>query len=358
MSKNCNKLFFFFPYYQTGGSEKVHLQIVKCFSDHNPSVFFTDRSRDNKNKKEFYVNASCTNFFGLNNKVKVVEKILIFFLARRINNTEGAVVFGSNSRFFYSLIKKLKKEIKIIDLVHWLDAEIGKIIIENTANVNRRIAVTEAIRPVLKKEYEKSQIEAGQIDKLRVIENCVAIDNQAQKDYSGRLKILYIGRDSYEKRPEIAFAVEREISANKNFDFLFIGRGLKEAARKAGSRVAAREIKKDAELTKIYQEAHIIILTSLFEGFPFVIMEAMSFGVVPITTAVGGIPLHVVDNENGFLVESGSEEKIVKKIVSKLLELESDRLELQRTSIFAQEYALNNFSCRDFCSDYKKIIFE
>jgi glycosyltransferase involved in cell wall biosynthesis len=358
MLKNYNKLFFFFPYYHTGGSEKVHLQIVKCFSDFSPRVYFTDRSRDNKNKKEFYANARCMNFFGLNNKVKLVENILIFFLARKINRTSGAVVFGSNSRFFYSLIRKLRKEVKIIDLVHWLDGAIGKIIIENTANVNRRIAITEAIRPVLEREYRNRRIEARQIDKLRVIENCIAIGNQVQRDCSGRLKILYIGRDTYEKRPEIAFTVERELSANKNFDFLFIGRGLKEAARKAGSRVAVREIKEDAELAKIYQEAHIIILTSLFEGFPFVIMEAMSFGVVPITTAVGGIPLHVIDNENGFLVESGSEKKITKNIVSKLLELESSRSELQRTSIIAQEYALKNFSCRDFCSDYKKIIFE
>ena len=64
-----------------------------------------------------------------------------------------------------------------------------------------------------------------------------------------------------------------------------------------------------------YKESAIFCMTSNFEGFPMVLPEAMSFGVVPLAfdsfPAVSDI---IIDNKNGFLIPPFSIKQYVKKI--------------------------------------------
>lgn len=355
--RSRNKIYFFFPYYHTGGAEKVHLQIVKCFKDQKSMVFFTDRSRDRRNKEEFYKYAKCFNFYGLPNKIKIIEKILAVILASIINKSEKAIVFGSNSRFFYSLIKKLKRQVRIIDLVHWLDGEIGRIIIRNTEYIHKRAVVTKAIIPVLQEAYREIGISDKQISKVRVIENFISIKESFYKDYYSKLHVIYVGRNTYEKRAKLAFTVEKELERNNNIEFTFIGRWLTSLGEAMGSKARLMDlVNSEEEMDELYKKSHIIILTSLFEGFPFAIMEAMSWGVVPITTSVGGIPLHLRNKKNSILINEENEKMIVKEIVDSILHLEKKRDLLKQYSQSAFEYARKNFLKKDFCNKYRNIM--
>lgn len=47
--------------------------------------------------------------------------------------------------------------------------------------------------------------------------------------------------------------------------------------------------------------ADAFCLTSTFEGMPISLIEALSLGVIPICTPVGGIPEMIIDNVTGFL---------------------------------------------------------
>ena len=53
-------------------------------------------------------------------------------------------------------------------------------------------------------------------------------------------------------------------------------------------------------INEFYAAAHCLLLPSESEGFPKVVAEAASFGVIPIVSAVSAIPQYVNDG-NGFL---------------------------------------------------------
>ena len=75
MTANKKTIFFFFPYYHIGGAERVHLRITQCLKDKKNIVFFTDRSRDNKFRPSFLKAAKCYRFFGIQNKINLIEKM-------------------------------------------------------------------------------------------------------------------------------------------------------------------------------------------------------------------------------------------------------------------------------------------
>ncbi len=61
-----------------------------------------------------------------------------------------------------------------------------------------------------------------------------------------------------------------------------------------------------ADLSRYYQYADLIALTSLSEGLPVVLMEAMAHEKLVLAPAITGIPELVEHRRNGFLYKSGS----------------------------------------------------
>jgi len=59
----------------------------------------------------------------------------------------------------------------------------------------------------------------------------------------------------------------------------------------------------------------IFILPSLSEGFPLVLLEAMSCGIPLVASDVGGISEIIQDNRNGFLVQTRNPDDIAEKVL-------------------------------------------
>ncbi|WP_299405952.1 glycosyltransferase family 4 protein [Acaryochloris sp. IP29b_bin.148] len=77
--------------------------------------------------------------------------------------------------------------------------------------------------------------------------------------------------------------------------------------------------------------ADIFILPSYNEGLPLAILEAMAWGIPPITTPVGGIPEVVLPNQNGLLVSPGNVQQL-SKAIGYLLEDTERRLKLGKSA--------------------------
>jgi glycosyltransferase involved in cell wall biosynthesis len=61
------------------------------------------------------------------------------------------------------------------------------------------------------------------------------------------------------------------------------------------------------QMESLYSRADVVVLTSRSEGLPLVLMEAMARGKIVLAPAITGIPELVVDGENGFLYQAGSQ---------------------------------------------------
>lgn len=67
-------------------------------------------------------------------------------------------------------------------------------------------------------------------------------------------------------------------------------------------------------LSKIMSETDIFVMSSILEGLPVAILEAMSYGRPMVVTPVGGIPEAIQDNENGLLSPPRDPDCLAKQI--------------------------------------------
>ncbi|HSQ22750.1 MAG TPA: glycosyltransferase family 4 protein, partial [Coriobacteriia bacterium] len=72
------------------------------------------------------------------------------------------------------------------------------------------------------------------------------------------------------------------------------------------------------DLAPAYADADVFVLSSRWEGLPYVVLEAMSFGLPVVSTRVDGIPEAVTDGESGLLVPPGDPESLASAIVGLL----------------------------------------
>lgn len=96
--------------------------------------------------------------------------------------------------------------------------------------------------------------------------------------------------------------------------------------------------------TAFLKKIDTFVLPSYFEGLPMSLLEAMSFGSVPITTMVGSIPSIVEDGQNGIAIPSHLEAAIVEAVK----QLMGDYKKRQTLSAKAQQAIFSRFSPEEY----------
>ncbi len=151
-------------------------------------------------------------------------------------------------------------------------------------------------------------------EKMEVVYNGVKVpemisDRAARQN--NKLKILFVGRLARPKLPGLlidAFLSLPDDLKNKS-EIIIVGDGpmLDKLKSKASFFGLDNNIfygeKNSLELEEIYKKSDIFVLPTEWEGFPYVILEAMATGLPVIASGVGGIP-EAVTEENGFVVKN------------------------------------------------------
>jgi glycosyltransferase involved in cell wall biosynthesis len=202
-----------------------------------------------------------------------------------------------------------------------------------------RIVINSKVFEDIKFQYSINGINENLLNRVKVIENYVSIPDKMNKKDNNILQVLYVGRDSTEKR---LYLIAANVLSFKKEDYIYCE--------------FKGEIRNESILNELYKKADLLLLTSSREGFPMVIMEAMSYGVVPVSTNVGGISKHVEDHVNGLLFNSTKEADIIDEMTQAIAQLDVDRSSLNKMSANAFSYAKQNFSKEIFDIAYANIL--
>ena len=124
--------------------------------------------------------------------------------------------------------------------------------------------------------------------------------------------IVHLARFQEQKNiPMMARVANRLFSEGYNFTLLFIGNTdnekiLEEVKREMPS--CAHVLGERHNPLEYLMEAGCFALSSLYEGMPISLIEALGVGALPVCTPVGGIPNAIVNGENGILSSDTSED--------------------------------------------------
>lgn len=331
-------LFFFFPMWSFGGAERVHIDILNLVKNKNPLCFITERSSNDGFRKEFENAAEVINLGRWSEKT--AYKIhLLKKLSNVINKQEKPTVFGWGSRFMYELIPYLKPHVRILDLIHNFTDDGDGIEIFSLPYINRiekRIVVGKAIINQFKELYRARQIPSTYLDRLVFIQNKVPFQNvRIEKTYGGPLKVIFVARNSPEKRPQVFVKVAQLcFQLNLPVEFEMIGDFESYQNIRTPNLHIIGEIHNKTALNHYYAHAHLLLLTSIRESWGLVIFEGMIFGVVPISTNVAELSDYIsIEKQNGILLENlENEDSLVESFVRQITHFINNRMLLKTFS--------------------------
>ncbi len=134
---------------------------------------------------------------------------------------------------------------------------------------------------------------------------------------------LFVGRLRIRKGVEVLLHALSDMPAARDLELLIVGDGehgqfLRELAvrRRLGDRVRFIGRRSAAEVRGLLADARALVVPSIYEGMPLVILEAMEAGVPVIASAVSGIPEVVVDGETGWLVPPEDADRLVEALTA------------------------------------------
>jgi glycosyltransferase involved in cell wall biosynthesis len=357
-------IIFIFPFYHTGGAEKVHLEIARTFNEKKCLVLFTRKSIDNCFKDQFNkIGHTIIDISKFTDNKFTYWNNLIWrgVISSLINNQKGkTIVFNGQSNFGYKLSRWINPACPQVELIHSFNS-FSWIRIPFISHYIKTVMISQKAIEQHIAQYETIQVPSDFKERIIYINNGVEVDLSfiSNKLFKSELNVLYVGRATTEKRPALFGKIARHINSNElpiHFQMAgdiepFMDDTLKKGILFHGA------IHDAHKMQELYDKTDILMLTSSEEGFPLVIMEAMARGCVIISTPVGDIPHHVKNDVNGYLFSSSMDEQtILEESLIILKSFHTSRDLLKQISQNNVDYAKKVFDLGNFAETYKKLI--
>ncbi|WP_296896111.1 glycosyltransferase [uncultured Megamonas sp.] len=190
-------------------------------------------------------------------------------------------------------------------------------------------------------QSEKEAIEEQGIKNVTFINNGIKLLQVEKKvNTSDKITIISVGRLSIQKNPKLFNDIALEFIDNPNIQFIWCGDGELKSELNSSNIKCTGWIDRKA-LENYLANADVYLSTSLWEGLPLSVLEAMSIGLpVVLSDCVGNRDL--VEN-NGFLYNNKLE---AVKIISYYVENRNLLIEngLKSKKIFDRDFKLENMA--------------
>lgn len=110
----------------------------------------------------------------------------------------------------------------------------------------------------------------------------------------------------------------------------------------------------DIEINALQRVSSVILQKSLREGFGLTVSEAMWKGTPVVASRVGGIPLQVIDEETGFLVDPTDFDQVADRIVAVL----EDSVSAKEMALRGREHVRENFLITRVLGHYLELLHD
>ena len=270
-----------------------------------------------KQSKTIWFLYAANIYFYLRKKIKEIRPEVILSFGEMYNSFVLLASIGFNANVFVSDRSKPDKS------WGYAQEQLRKLLYPMAAGIVSQTKYS--------KDYLTSILDNNNI---KVIPNPVDIRKVV---YSSRKNvILTVGRLIKTKRIDLLLEIYSEID-NDDWVLWVVGNGpelasLRQVVNKLSlsDKVVFWGVQKDVD--KFYREAKIFAFTSVSEGFPNALLEAMSYGLACVSfDCVAGPSDLIVDGSNGYIIQLYDK----KNYVNKLKLLLSDTILIQKISLNA-----------------------
>ena len=377
--KENKKIFFFMPLASIGGTESVHLDILKALQDYDLHIYirystniWKGREYSNSKKAELEGKAMLAEFEKYGSVTfldkyleaprlgRFIRKLFNKRLSNRINRSVEPVVIFWHRESIDFIFDRLEPHVKIIDIVHNnsnnIEADAKYLLNDWVPRLNQRILVSNGLKKWIEPLYKETNYETKFSNRIKTIEHCVNFPNEGFiAKPTDIFNVLFIGRDSIEKQFHNVLQVAEKLNKlNSNFHFHFVGPQKENYNYFESENCTWYGTLTDRNtIEDIYKKTHVLIMTSSSEGFPKVISEAMAFSCAPIVTNVGDISSHIETNTSGILTQT---ENCVNESISALLRLYDDKESYMVLSQNSYLYAREKFAEERFKNEWNNVI--
>lgn len=195
----------------------------------------------------------------------------------------------------------------------------------------------------------------GTPQKFKVIYPGVFIDRDSgiKNKNQDKIKLLYVGRLEGVKRPEFLLQICRELELlSCSYQLDVVGKGsmfeeIRDLAEKEKLKITFHGWQQ--EIDNFFYEADLLLLGSVSEGTPIVIVEAATFAVPTLTTNVGAIQEMITNGVSGFI------EPDILSFASRISFLSKNRSALTSTGLKAKSEMSEKFGLSQFISSHQDL---
>lgn len=283
-----------------GGAEKVVLDLAKYTSTDEINTFVVAMSKRDELLQEFLDNNINTTLLRKSNSIKDIF-FIINFLNKIIKEKNIKIIHAhmTHSIIVASMLKILNPSLKIVYTSHSLNigSKIREIIVWSLKPF-RDVDIVFS-KDILKYFYKQN---------YRVIPNGIKVEKyNPGLEKNQKFTFIAIGRLEIVKNHKFLVEMANELKDKYDFEIQIVGDGylrdeLKELIQKYALEDKVKLLGLRNDIPKLLNQTQCLLMPSLWEGLPIVVLEAGASSLPVISTPVGSIP-SLLNPENAYLVE-------------------------------------------------------
>ncbi len=354
MKKSEKKLLVFIPSIEDGGVEKNLFLILNYLSKKIGKIDLITYNKNSENKFNQKINLICPyfNFFKFNSRL-CKYFFCIFVLISKLLFNRNYLILSFQANIYVIIISKIFG----VDVISrsnssssgWSKNFIKQLIFSYFFKKAKKIIVNSFD---FKKEMDKRyNINTTCILNPFNFSNIIKMSKKKTKKIyfeKDSIKLISVGRLTYQKDFITLLKAVNIIKNIKPVELIIIGKGSED--KKLKNFIFNQKLEKHVKLIgyqsnpfKFIKQSDIFVLTSLFEGSPNVLIEAMRLKKYVISTNCPTGPREILQNgKYGSLVSVGDYKKIANIVVNFKLNNEiRNKINKSLKSLKKYEYKLN-----------------